>query len=330
MKIAFFSSTVQDRQWFGNQSSQHALTFIDEPLTAHTVSRAAGHRAVCVFAHDDLSAPILQTLKTLGIEVIALRCVGTDNVDLPAALELNISVLSIPTYSPYAVAEHAMALLMALNRHIPLASERVRAGNFTLDGLMGQDLHGKTVGVVGTGRIGRAFIRIMLGFGCRILAHDLRPNPDLFKKQVRLVSLKELLAESDVVSLHCPLTSRTELLLDAPSLALMKPTALLVNTSRGKLVDTVAVLNALDNDQLAGYAADVYADETPWFHRDFTGQPIADAVLNRLRQHPRALLTAHQGFLTQEALQQITRNLLLQLSFFENSQLEAIPKASLY
>ncbi|GAB3250861.1 2-hydroxyacid dehydrogenase [Larkinella harenae] len=328
MKIAFFSTAAYDRQWF--QQNRHTVTFLTETLTEQTAPLAAGHQAVCAFVHDDLSEPVLLRLQSMGVGIVAMRSVGLDNVDTEAALKLGLTVLNAPTYSPYSVAEQAVALLMALNRHLPLAHERVRAGNFTVDGLMGRDLHAKTVGVVGTGRIGRAFIKIMQGFGCRILAHDLRLNRALIRQGVRFVSLDVLLAESDVVSLHCPLTLLSQELINRQSLARMKPTALLINTGRGRLVDTTAVLDALDHGQLAGYAADVYAGDRHWFHQDFTDQPITDPVLNRLRTHPRVLLTAHQGFLTQDALQQMAQNLFHQLSFYENSQLQNITRTSLY
>ncbi|MFC5412471.1 2-hydroxyacid dehydrogenase [Larkinella bovis] len=329
MKIAFFSTADYDRQWFESGKSHHTITFIEQPLTAQTAQLAAGHQAVCAFVHDDLGGSVLRLLKELGVGVIAMRCVGLDNVDQETASELELAVLTVPAYSPYPVAEQAAALLLALNRHLPAANQRVLAGDFTLNGLIGQDIHGKTVGIIGTGRIGRAFARIMLGFGCRILAYDLKPNLALVKAGVRFVRLNTLLEESDIVSLHCPLTPHTEFLINNQTLQSMKPTALLINTGRGKLVDTSAVLDALDQGQLAGYAADVYTRESAWFHRDFTDQPITDEVLNRLRFHPRVLLTAHQGFLTQEALQQIAATLLNQLSFYENSQLRHITRSSM-
>ncbi|RRA99988.1 2-hydroxyacid dehydrogenase [Larkinella rosea] len=323
MKIAFFSTASYDRPGFIRYQNHHQITFIEEPLSENTVGKAIGHQAVCAFAHDDLSEPVLRLLKMRGITVIAMRCVGLDNVDRRVAEELDLEIIRIPGYSPFSVAEHAVALLMSLVRHLPQAHERVTTGNFTLDGLIGNDLHGKTIGVIGTGHIGHAFLQIMKGFGCQMLANDLKPHPALINEGIKYVWLPELLAESDVVSLHCPLTSRTTRLIDSQALSIMKPTAILVNTSRGKIVDTKAVLDALDQRQLAGYAADVYDRESAWFHRDWSTQPIEDDDLNRLRSHPRALLTAHQGFLTQETLEQIASTLLLQLAFYENSQLPA-------
>ncbi|WP_138991132.1 2-hydroxyacid dehydrogenase [Larkinella sp. C7] len=329
MKIAFFSTAAYERDWFIRYQAHHTITFIDEILTEQTSHLASGYEAVCAFVEDDLSKPVLESLRSLGIQLVAMRCVGLDNVDLEAADELGITVLHVPGYSPYSVAEHAVALLMGLVRHIPQAHERVLQGNFSINGFTGQDLHGKTVGVIGTGHIGQAFCQIMLGFGCRVLAFDIKPNQPLLNAGVRYVALPTLLAESDVISLHCPLNAQTRQLLNAPALSQLKPTAIVVNSSRGGLVDTAAVLDALDANALAGYAADVYVNEKKWFHRDFSGQPITDDLLNRLRTHPRVLLTAHQGFLTEEALQQIAHRLILQISFYQNSRQEGISKISM-
>ena len=329
MKIAFFSTASYERDWFVRHQGHHAIKFIEDRLTEQTSVLATGYEVICAFTEDDLSKPVLQALKNIGIQLVAMRCVGLDNVDLEAAEELNIRVLYVPAYSPHSIAEHAVALLMGLIRHLPTAHERVLQGNFSIVGLTGQDLHRKTVGIIGTGHIGQAFSHIMRGFGCRLLAYDIKPSRALLKIGTKYVDLPTLLAESDVVSLHCPLTPQTTQLINAQTLSQMKPTAILVNSSRGGLVDTLAVLNALDNDQLSGYAADVYAEEKYWFHRNFSGQPITDQVLNRLRFHPRVLLTAHQGFLTHEALQQIAHNLILQISFYQNSRLEGISKSSM-
>ncbi|GAB3907002.1 2-hydroxyacid dehydrogenase [Larkinella knui] len=329
MKIAFFSTAAYERDWFIRYQGHHTITFIEDLLTEQTSQLASGHEAVCAFVEDDLSEPVLQALKRLGIGLVAMRCVGLDNVDLEAAETLGITILHVPAYSPYSVAEHAVALLMGFVRNLPLAHQRVLQGNFSIHGLTGQDLHGKTVGVIGTGHIGQAFSRIMLGFGCRLLAYDIKPAQALLNAGVEYVPLPRLLAESDVVSLHCPLTAQTNQLLNADAIAQIKPTAIVLNSSRGGLVDTTAILNALDRKALGGYAADVYADEKKWFHRDFSNKSVTDETLNRLRSHPRVLLTAHQGFLTQEALQQIAHSLILQISFYQNSRSEGISKVSM-
>jgi D-lactate dehydrogenase len=329
MRIAFFSALSFEQTWFEPYQGHHHITYITESLTPENARRAEGHTAVCAFTNDDLSQPTLTLLKELGVGVVGMRCAGLDNVDQLAMRDLGMTLLHIPGYAPSSVAEMSVALLMALARHLPEASQRVRAGNFSLDGLMGTSLHGKTVGVIGTGHIGRAFTQIMQGFGCHVLAYDIRPNRKLLDMGVRYVSFAELLRQSDIVSLHCPLNPLTEHLINDRALLLMKAGALLINTGRGRLVDTAAVLDALDNEQLGGYAADVYEWERPYFHYDFSDKPITDALLNRLRTHPGVLLTAHQGFLTKEAMQQIARGLLNQFSFYENQQTAFITKASM-
>ncbi len=329
MNIAFFSTLPFEQPWFDQYADHHQITYITQPLTLETAHLATGHQAVCGFVNDDLSSPVLSVLKSLGVGVIGMRCAGLDNVDQVALSSLNMTLLHIPGYSPYSVAEQAVALLLGLLRHLPEASQRVQTGNFSIDGLMGFDLHGKTVGVVGTGHIGNAFTRIMQGFGCKLLAYDVRPDRRLLESGVQYVSLHELLHAADVVALHCPLTPLTTFMIDEQTLSIMKPRAILINTGRGRLVKTSAVLDALDNERLAGYAADVYERERAWFHYDFSDKTIDDALLNRLRTHPKVLLTAHQGFLTEEAMRQISRNLMNQFSFYENGQLALITRASM-
>ena len=329
MNIAFFSALPFEKPWFEQFRSHHQITYMADALRPDTVDLARGHQAVCAFVNDDLSQPVLTRLNALGVLVVGMRSAGTDNVDQQALTRLGMTLLQIPGYSPHSVAEHTVALLLGLVRHLPEASRRVQAGNFAIDGLTGTDLHGKTVGVVGTGRIGRAFARIMLGFGCTVLAHDLQPNTALMTAGVRYVRLNELLQQADVISLHCPLTPLTNYLIDESALRAMKPGAVLLNTGRGRLVHTDAVLDALDAGRLGGYAADVYEDERAYFHRDFSAKGVPDERLNRLRQHPQVLLTAHQGFLTNEALSQIARGLLNQISFYENQHRMPVTKASM-
>lgn len=328
MKIAFFSALPFEQSWF-HSASNHEIIFIPQALSLQTAELAYGARAVCAFVNDDLSRPVLQVLKKMGISVVGMRCVGLDNVDRQAIDELGITLLTIPGHSPYSVAEQAVALLLGLIRHIPAASERVQAGNFSIDGLMGSDLHGKTVGIIGTGRIGKVFARIMLGFGCTVIAYDIRHDPQLMEAGVQYVLLSDLLQRSDVISLHCPLTTLTERIIHAESLSALKPSVVLVNTARGRLVDTEALLDALDAGKLAGYAADVYEHERAYFHFDYSEKAIDDAVLNRLRHHPRVLLTAHQAFLTDDALKQMARNLLNQFTFYGNQQTMLLTKASM-
>ncbi|ADB39557.1 2-hydroxyacid dehydrogenase [Spirosoma linguale] len=328
MNIAFFSTLSFEQAWFDQYRAHHRITYIPEVLTTKTAHLAQGHNAVCTFVNDDLSRPVLTLLKEMRIGVVGMRCMGTDNVDLQAITDLGMTLLHT-SYSPYSIAEHTVALLMGMVRHLPEAHNRVQARNFTIDGLTGYDLHGKTVGIVGTGHIGKAFIRIMLGFGCKVLAYDVCPDRRLTEIGVTYVSLPELLRQSDVVSLHCPSTSITQHMINEQTLSLMKQSAILVNTGRGRLVDAHAVLNALDAGKLAGYAADVYEGERDYFHYDYSGKSVPDDLLNRLRKHPGVLLTAHQGFLTEDALRQIALSLINQFSFFDNKQTASITKASM-
>jgi D-lactate dehydrogenase len=329
MRIAFFSALPFEQTEFEGVQSHHQITFIPQTLTLQTASLAQGHEAVCAFVNDDLSHPVLEALCHLDIRVVGMRGVGLDNIDQMALHELGMTLLHVAGYSPYSVAEQAVALLLGLVRHLCDAHRRVQAANFSIDGLLGFDLHGKTVGVVGTGHIGKAFARIMQGFGCKLMAYDIRPDRALLESGVRYVSLSELLQQADVISLHCPLTPLTEYLINDQSLSAMKPSAILINTGRGHLVDTAAVLNALDAGQLAGYVADVYERERTYFHYDFSEWGVADELLNRIRRHPKVLLTAHQGFLTQEALRQVARGLLNQFTFHDNQQTVLVTKASM-
>ncbi len=329
MNIAFFSTLPFEQTWFDQYAGHHRITYIPQTLTSETVYLAEGHGAVCAFVNDDLSRPVLEDLREFGVGVVGMRCIGLDNVDREALSDFGMTLLHVPGYSPYSVAEQAVTLLMGLLRHLPEASNRVKNGNFSIDGLMGSDLHNKTVGVVGTGHIGKAFARIMQGFGCKVLAYDISPDRKLLESGVQYMSLRELLHTADVVSLHCPLTPLTDYLIDEQTLSIMKPDALLINTGRGRLAKTGAVLDALDAGKLGGYAADVYERERAYFHYDFSAQAIPDNLLNRLRSHPNVLLTAHQGFLTEQAMGQISRSLMNQISFYENGQIALITKASM-
>ncbi len=330
MEIAFFSSLPFEQIAFETYRGHHRITYIPDTLSMDTVWQAKGHQAVCAFVNDDLSQPVLEELRALGVWVVGMRSDGVDNVDQRAMTRLGMTLLQIPGYSPYSVAEHAVALLLALIRHLPEASQRVQRGNFAIDGLVGTELNGKTAGIIGTGRIGRAFARIMLGFGCTLLACDPQPDQQLLADGVRYLSLNELLTQSNIVSLHCPLTDLTERIIGPSSLAIMKSNAILVNTGRGKLVETNALLDALDGGRLGGYATDVYESERAYFHHDFSEKGVLDDRLNRLRQHPKVLLTAHQGFLTREALYQIARGLLNQFTFWESKRTQLVTPASLY
>ncbi|MEG0185121.1 MAG: 2-hydroxyacid dehydrogenase [Stenotrophomonas sp.] len=311
MNIAVFSARPYDRR-FLEEAREHAalaapvaFLYFDATLDVHTAALAQDCTAVCVFVNDRLDAPVLQALHGLGVRAILLRCAGFNNVDLATAAQLGFFVARVPAYSPEAVAEHALALVMTLNRHTHRAYNRVREGNFMLDGLLGRTLHGKTVGIVGTGKIGLATARIFKGMGCTVLGHDPYPSPD-FHAVGTYVALDALLAAADIVSLHCPLTADTHHLVNAASLAAMKPGAMLVNTSRGGLVDTQAVIGALKSRQLGHLAIDVYEQESALFFQDWSGEIIDDDAFQRLMTFPNVLVTGHQGFFTVEALQEIS------------------------
>ncbi|HZN93219.1 MAG TPA: 2-hydroxyacid dehydrogenase [Myxococcales bacterium] len=324
MKIAFFDTHRYDREPFEAASagggSSHQITFLEPRLTRDTAALAREHQAVCSFVNDALDAGTLAALREGGVQLIALRSAGYNHVDLAAAERLGLPVVRVPEYSPYAVAEHAVALVLALNRKIHRAYARVREWNFSLEGLVGFDLHGKTVGIVGTGRIGQAAARIFLGFGTRLLAYDLRPDPALASQGVRYVELQELYRESDVISLHVPLTPATRHLIDGRALVAMKRGVTLVNTGRGALIDSLALIDALKAGHLGAAGLDVYEEEEGIFFQDLSGHVLQDDVLARLLTFPNVLVTSHQGFLTREALANIARTTLENVTAFERRE----------
>ena len=304
MQALLFSSQHYDQDSFSSApgATQLALHFQGARLTEDTAALAEGYEVVCAFINDDLSAPVLTRLKAGGTHLIALRSAGYNHVDLAAAKRLGLTVVRVPAYSPHAVAEHAVALILALNRRLHRAYNRTREGDFSLHGLTGFDLHGKTVGVVGTGQIGLAFARIMAGFGCQLLAYDPYPNPEVEALGARYLDLPELLRESRIISLHCPLTPQTRHLINPQSLASLQPGAMLINTGRGALVDTPALIDALKSGQLGYLGLDVYEEEAQIFFEDRSDLPLQDDVLARLLTFPNVIVTAHQAFLTREAL----------------------------
>lgn len=319
MKIAFFSAKSYDKVSFceTNQSYGHELTFLEPRLMSETVALAAGFPAVCVFINDELNAAALQALAANGTHLIALRCAGYNNVDLAAARELSIKVVRVPAYSPYAVAEHAAGLVLMLNRKLYKAYNRVRDDNFELKGLLGFDLHGKTVGVVGTGKIGECFARIMNGFGCHLLAYDVRENSSLLKMGAQYVNLPALLGQSDIVSLHCPLLPDTYHLINSESIDQLKPGAMLINTSRGGLIDTRAAITGLKSGQIGHLGIDVYEDEGSLFFQDLSDTIIQDETFQLLQSFPNVVITAHQAFFTKEALTNIATTTLTNISEIE-------------
>lgn len=308
--VAFSDTKPYDREYMlaAAGAGEIQWLFRDFRLTAETAATVAAATAVCSFVNDRLDRDCLAALAAAGVRHVALRCAGFNHVDLAAARELGIVVTRVPAYSPYAVAEHAVGLVLSLNRHIHRAFNRVREQNFSLTGLVGFDLHGKTCGIVGTGKIGRVAAEIFKGFGMRVVAHDLFPQADWAAAHgIEYLPLDDLLAASDIVSLHLPLTPETHQLMTTATLARMKPGAMLVNTSRGKLIDTAAVIAALKAGRLGGLAIDVYEEEEGVFFEDLSGQVLQDDELARLLTFPNVLVTAHQAFLTHEALGEIAR-----------------------
>ncbi|KAI1802424.1 putative D-lactate dehydrogenase [Daldinia bambusicola] len=311
------NSTTSSTSTSTSTTTDIEVVYHEFALSLETVSLAKGASAVCVFVNDDLGAPVLSSLHASGVRAVLLRCAGFNNVDLGAAQALGLFVAHVPAYSPEAVAEFAVAQIQTLNRHTHRAYNRVREGNFSLQGLLGRTLHGKTVGVVGTGRIGVAFARIMTGFGCRLLAHDVFENPEFAEGcGGAYVPLEELLAASDFVSLHCPLTEKTRHIINDETLERMKPGAMLVNTSRGGLIDTRAVIAALKRKHLGGLALDVYEGEGALFYNDHSGHIIDDDELMRLTTFHNVLVCGHQAFFTEEALREIAEGTMENLNDF--------------
>ena len=320
MKVTVFGTHDYDRASLeeANAGGMHVLDFVTKGLNARTAARARGAGAVCTFVNDRLDAPVLEAVYASGARLVALRSTGYDNVDLVAAKKLGLTVLRVPAYSPHAVAEHAIALIMALNRKTHLANARVHRQDFTLDGLVGFDLFGKTVGVVGTGRIGVVAARILgQGFGCKVLATDPVPCSACMEMGVRYVELAELLAAADIVTLHCPLDSGTRHLIDGAALQRMKPGAMLVNTSRGAVLDTHAAIAALDSGKLGALGLDVYEGEAALFFRDLSDQVLTDETFKKLLAFPSVIVTGHQAFLTHEALRSIAETTIRNFTDFE-------------
>ncbi|MDP4528266.1 2-hydroxyacid dehydrogenase [Alkalimonas delamerensis] len=308
MKVTVYSAKKYDQQAFSRWADPKLdFHYLELKLSEETVSLAADSAAICAFVNDDLSAPVLTALQAQGVRMIALRCAGFNNVDLDAAKALGIQVARVPAYSPEAVAEHTVGMMLALNRKLHKAYNRVRDDNFALDGLLGFNMHGKTVGLIGTGRIGKATARILLGFGCTLLCHDLYEDAELKQLGARYVPLPELYQQSHIISLHCPLTPETRYLINVDSLAQMKENVMLINTSRGGLIDTKAVINALKSRKIGYLGLDVYEQEADLFFENLSEMVIDDDVFKRLLTFPNVLITGHQAFFTEEAMQQISQ-----------------------
>jgi D-lactate dehydrogenase len=320
MIVSFFSTQSYDKIFFDRHNKSNEIRYFEVSLTEQTAALAKGSRAVCVFVNDKITEGVIHQLSKMGIRLVVLRCAGYNNVDVEAAKQYDLTLLRVPAYSPHAVAEHAVALILTLNRKTHKAYNRVREGNFSLDRLTGFDLYGKTVGVVGTGKIGEAFCSIMLGFGCKVLAYDVVENKALHTEGVTYTSLENLLQQSDIASLHCPLNDATRHLINTESLKTMKHGAMLINTGRGALIDTHAVIEALNMGQLGYLGIDVYEQEEKLFFKDFSESIIQDEVILRLMSFPNVLITAHQAFFTEEALTQIALITLQNVSDFETGK----------
>jgi D-lactate dehydrogenase len=321
MKVAVFSTKTYDKEYLdkANEDNRHDLVYFESSLKPKTVKLAENFDAVCVFVNDMITKEVIESLVSLQIKLIVLRCAGFNNVDIESACNNNIKVLRVPAYSPNAVAEHAVALIMTLNRKTHKAYNRVREGNFSIERLLGFELSGKTVGVIGTGRIGAAFANIMKGFGCKVLAYDVYPDKELMKNSIQYLPLYEVLKMSDILSLHCPLTPETNRMINKDSLNLMKKGVMLINTSRGKLIDTDAAIEALKEGLLGYLGIDVYEQEEKLFFKDLSEIIILDDKISRLMTFPNVLVTAHQAYFTDNALTQIANTTIRNLTDYEHS-----------
>jgi len=319
MKVAVFSTKPYDVEYLNKFkiNNKHQFTFLDVALSVTTTELCKGFEAVCVFVNDQLNKAVIEQLAINNIKLIVLRCAGFNNVYIMAAAEKNIVVVRVPTYSPQAVAEHAVALILTLNRKTHKAYNRVRENNFSLAGLMGFNLSGKTIGVIGTGRIGSAFCKMMQGFNCKIIAYDIKETSALKQQDIVYKSLEEVIVSADIISLHCPLTPQTNHLFNATNFSKMKKGAMLINTSRGGLVNTIDVINALKTGQLGYLGMDVYEQEENLFFNNLSETLVQDDLLERLLTFPNVLITPHQGFFTTEALDQIAITTIKNCSDFE-------------
>ena len=319
MRVAVCSAQSYDRQFFtaANHDVGHELVFFDSHLCHETRQMVGDFPAVCVFVNDTLDATVLETLAAHGTRLIALRCAGFNNVDIRGASKLGLHVVRVPAYSPHSVAEHSVGLILVLNRHLHQAYNRVRSGNFALQGLLGFELRGKTIGIVGTGRIGVAITQILRGFGCRLIAHDPQESLECISLGVEYVPLEKLYAESDIITLHCPLNPQTHRLIDRAAISQMKRGVMLINTSRGAVIDTQAVIEGLKSAKIGSLGLDVYEQEGDLFFQDLSDQVIQDDVFGRLLTFPNVLITGHQGFFTAEALSSIAQTTLQNITVFE-------------
>ena len=320
MKIAFFSTQKYDKDFFlkENDRFNFDLVFFEVHLKQETLELAKGYEAICVFVNDKIDQPMLKELHKNGTKLIALRCAGFNNIDIKAAQEIGITVMRVPAYSPYAVAEHTLALILTLNRKIHKAYNRVRESNFSLDGLLGFDLYGKKAGIIGTGKIGKLVAKILSGFGCEVLLYD--PFPDDHLEYGKYYDLKTLLNDSDIISIHCPLNDKTKHLINKESIALMKDGVMIINTSRGAIINTKDAIQGLKSCKLGYLGLDVYEEEEKFFFEDHSETIVQDDVLMRLISFPNVIVTAHQAFFTQNAMRNIAVTTLKNIKDFEENK----------
>ncbi|MES2824483.1 MAG: 2-hydroxyacid dehydrogenase [Pseudomonadota bacterium] len=327
MKVAIFSSKAYDREYLTRANSLqnlHNLVFHEVPLNIHTALLAQNCKAVCCFVNDHLNAEVLQELARLGVAIIALRCAGFNQVDIAAAKKLGITVARVAEYSPHAVAEHALGLILMLNRNLHRAHNRIRENDYSLNGLLGFDLVNKTVGIIGTGKIGQVLAQIMLGIGCKVIAYDLAPNAELIGKGVSYLPLNEIWPQADIISLHCPLSPTTHHLINAGTTTQMKNGVMLINTGRGGLIDTPAVIAALKTKKIGYLGLDVYEEESDLFFEDNSNKLLQDDVFARLLTFPNVVITGHQAFFTREALTAISEITIANISHFERGELDQV------
>lgn len=320
MKVAVFSTKSYDKEYLDklNEGRNHELVYYESSLSLKAIKLAEGFDAVCVFVNDQLTTEVVDSISALNIRLIVLRCAGFNNVDIESTVKNHITVLRVPAYSPNAVAEHAVALILTLNRKTHKAYNRVREGNFSIERLAGFDISGRTTGVIGTGKIGATFAMIMKGFGSKVVAYDLFPNSLLISEGIEYLPLEEVFRRSDILSLHCPLTPETFQIINRKTLEFMKKGSMLINTSRGKLVDTEAVIDALKAGKLGYVGIDVYEQEEKLFFKDLSEIIITDDKISRLMTFPNVLVTAHQAYFTDNALNQIAQTTLQNITDFEN------------
>ncbi len=322
MNIAVFSTKPYDKDYFEKyaDSHKHEMTFFETALDINTTNLTEGFDGICVFVNDEINAAVIEQISKNGIKLIALRCAGHNNVDVEAAQKHEITVVRVPAYSPEAVAEHAVALIQTLNRKTHKAYNRIREGNFSLNNLMGFNLHKKTVGVIGTGTIGATFSKIMLGFGCKVIAFDIAESNELIKLGVSYREIEDVFKAADIISLHCPLNPDTKHIINADSLEKMKTGVMIINTSRGALIDTSEVITFLTNKKVGYLGIDVYEQEENLFFKDLSESIIQDDLILRLNSFPNVLITAHQAYFTKEAMAQITTTTIENMNAFEGEK----------